>query len=65
MEDRVKITVIATGFDSQKQAAMPHSAVAAAQADGFAAGSFPPSKPLEVNKGEDINVPTFIRRQAD
>ncbi len=65
MEDRVKITVIATGFDSQKQAAMPHSAVAAAQTDGFAAGSFPPSKTLEVNKGEDINVPTFIRRQAD
>ncbi|MGI8640709.1 MAG: cell division protein FtsZ [Pyrinomonadaceae bacterium] len=64
MGDKVKITVIATGFDNQKQVAMPQAAIAATQTDGYG-GTFPSVKPLDEKKQEDINVPTFIRRQAD
>ena len=68
MKDAVKITVIATGFDNQVQMAMP-------------ATTAPDATPTHVNNNlgnynssafnaadaskEDINVPTFIRRQAD
>nr|MBA2606774.1 cell division protein FtsZ [Acidobacteriota bacterium] len=64
MQDRVKITVIATGFDSRKQITMPHSPLA--EATHAAVGSrMPVYNPADVKKEEDINVPTFIRRQAD
>ncbi len=64
MEDKVKIIVIATGFDNYKEIATPQSPFGElAQASG---ATMPPSyKPLDVKKDEDINVPTFIRRQAD
>ncbi len=64
MKDSVKITVIATGFDNYKEAAMPQSYLETAQA---AVGAPMPSpyNSLEIKKDEDINVPTFIRRQAD
>ena len=65
MEDRVKITVIATGFDNQEQAATPQSTLAANPGDGYAAAAYQALKPLDEKKEEDINVPTFIRRQAD
>ncbi len=64
MEDSVKITVIATGFDSEKYAAMPSGGqqTETPQAVGqFSVRTgFTPSE-----KDEDLNVPTFIRRQAD
>ena len=64
MKDSVKITVIATGFDNYKQATAPQSYMETAQA---AVGAPMPSpyNSLDVKKDEDINVPTFIRRQAD
>ena len=64
MGDEVKITVIATGFESQKYSVIPSGGqqAEATQAVGqFSVRTgFIPS-----NKEEDINVPTFIRRQAD
>ena len=65
MEDRVKITVIATGFDNQEQAANPQSTLAANPGGEYAAAAYQSLKPLDEKKEEDINVPTFIRRQAD
>jgi cell division protein FtsZ len=68
MEDEVKITVIATGFDNQSQVALPTSTAATdAQAVGgqYGGGARPVLKPIEKPREEDINVPTFIRRQAD
>lgn len=66
MEDEVKITVIATGFDNQAQMAipqpsMPEQTQAVSQFGARPTGIRPPEKA----KDEDINVPTFIRRQAD
>lgn len=61
MKDAVKITVIATGFDNQVEVAMPQTPIAPIVQPEV----FPPAKPLDLKKGEDINVPTFIRRQAD
>ena len=64
MGDEVKITVIATGFESQKYSVIPSGGqqAEATQAVGqySVRTGFIPS-----NKEEDINVPTFIRRQAD
>ena len=73
MEDEVKITVIATGFDNQAQLpipqpAMPEQAQAVSQFGGAPRPTTVPgsiSRPPEKAKEEDINVPTFIRRQAD
>ncbi len=61
MENEVKVTVIATGFDVPTQIAM-------SAPDHQAIANYTP-KPVfnasDVNKEEDIDVPTFIRRQAD
>jgi hypothetical protein len=65
MTDEVKITVIATGFESQRYAAIPTGGYSVETAQN--AGQFstrPVYSPTEL-KDEDINVPTFIRRQAD
>ena len=66
MEDKVKIIVIATGFDNYKQIAAPQSPFAESAQAAVSGGTMPPTyNPLDVKKDEDINVPTFIRRQAD
>jgi cell division protein FtsZ len=66
MKDSVKITVIATGFDNYKQAVVPQSPYTDSAQAAVSGGMMPPVyKPLDVKKDEDINVPTFIRRQAD
>ncbi|MDQ3799077.1 MAG: cell division protein FtsZ [Acidobacteriota bacterium] len=65
MHDEVKITVIATGFDNQSQIALPSSTATDTQAIGAQYGARPVLKPIEKPREEDINVPTFIRRQAD
>jgi cell division protein FtsZ len=66
MEDSVKITVIATGFDSERYAVMPTTGGQQADQTQAVAGHYsvrtgfaPPERE------EDLNVPTFIRRQAD
>lgn len=64
MGDAVKITVIATGFESQRYATMPTGYQAEATQAVGQFGARPVYNPAEA-KEEDINVPTFIRRQAD
>lgn len=65
MADRVRVTVIATGFDTHAQMALPQPRVVEAQAaaNGSAKPVFTPAPPIE--RPEDLDVPTFIRRQAD
>jgi cell division protein FtsZ len=66
MEDEVKITVIATGFDNASEMAIPQPALPEqAQAVSQFAARPTGIRPPEKAKDEDINVPTFIRRQAD
>lgn len=64
MEDQVKITVIATGFESERYAVMPTGGQQMDNQQSVGPYSvrtgFTPSE-----KDEDLNVPTFIRRQAD
>lgn len=64
MNDEVKITVIATGFDSEKYAAMPtggHQTETSQSVSHYSVRTgFAPTE-----REEDLNVPTFIRRQAD
>ena len=63
LEDEVKITVIATGFENQAQVASYETNYNEASAiSQFTAR--PPFRPTE-RKEEDLDVPTFIRRQAD
>lgn len=66
MDDEVKITVIATGFDSEKYATMPaggHQVEPTQAVGGHYSVRTGFTAPPE--KEEDLNVPTFIRRQAD
>ena len=65
MDDSVKITVIATGFDSERYAVMPTGGqqTDVTQAVGGHYSVRTGFAPTE--RDEDINVPTFIRRQAD
>ncbi|MCU1287883.1 MAG: cell division protein FtsZ [Acidobacteria bacterium] len=63
MEDEIKVTVIATGFDSKMQMTTPHPMETSTGAVNNGIGSA--YMPSDVKKQEDINVPTFIRRQAD
>ena len=67
MEDRIKITVIATGFDNHAQAEKPkprfsNDVNAMGQAP---ARSISKTSDKEVEEEEDFEKPTFIRRQAD
>lgn len=63
--DEVKITVIATGFDNQVQIAMPEKTYIETTAPPTFTQPRPPFRPTEPKRDEDLNVPTFIRRQAD
>lgn len=62
MGDKIKITVIATGFDSAVSTAIPKPKTAEAAAVGTVRPSFPP---IDTKTDENIDVPTFMRRQAD
>jgi cell division protein FtsZ len=62
MTDDIKVTVIATGFDSQVQMMMPTHRGENVNA---VAGHFGPGFPNEPRPEENMDVPTFIRRQAD
>ena len=61
MDDEIKVTVIATGFDSAVQSMQPRPL--AYETQQVVNGG-----PIYVQQdevAEDLNVPTFIRRQAD
>lgn len=62
--DEIKVTVIATGFDTAVAATMPQPRPMEVPmaANGGAAPIFPS---MEVKREENLDVPTFIRRQAD
>jgi cell division protein FtsZ len=59
MRDEIMVTVIATGFDSAVYSAMPQPRMDMPIAVGAPVPSY------DVLPSEDLNVPTFIRRQAD
>ncbi len=66
--DEIRITVIATGFDSQVSMQLPkprtqdtHAVAAAASATKASEILLPP----DLQPVENIDVPTFMRRQAD
>jgi cell division protein FtsZ len=62
-DETVKITVIATGFDSVNYAVMPSGGT---YLEAQAVGTFHGRANYPVaEEDEDLNVPTFIRRQAD
>jgi cell division protein FtsZ len=68
MADEIRITVIATGFDSQVAAQIPKPRVQDTHAVGAAASSTKPSEillPPDLVPVENMDVPTFMRRQAD
>ncbi len=62
--DEIRVTVIATGFDTARPAMMPtpRPLEVPAAANGGSAPLFPTGGPAAQ---EDLEVPTFIRRQAD
>lgn len=62
MNDEIKVTVIATGFDTTAQMMMPIPR-GSDTASSASVGS--PVFSAEVKKDENMDVPTFIRRQAD
>jgi cell division protein FtsZ len=61
MNDEIKVTVIATGFDTSAQMMMPNPRMDSVNA----ISSSTPVFTSDVNKDENLDVPTFIRRQAD
>jgi cell division protein FtsZ len=60
MHDEIKVTVIATGFDTAVQSAMPQPRMEHTAAVGAPYGTL-----NEPAQSENMDVPTFIRRQAD
>lgn len=60
--DEIRVTVIATGFDSQAAAKLPKPRTQEAHA---VAASNAPYATIDPGPIENIDVPTFIRRQAD
>lgn len=65
MDDAVKITVIATGFESERYAVMPSGGQQPEQTQAMGQFSVRTGFTQQPEKEEDMNVPTFIRRQAD
>ena len=61
MDDQIKVTVIATGFDSHVQSMKPIHRPLETMSTSAAAGLGQGSR----SQDEDLDVPTFIRRQAD
>ncbi|MCW5949231.1 MAG: cell division protein FtsZ [Pyrinomonadaceae bacterium] len=66
MGDQIKITVIATGFDSAASVSQPAPKVAEANAIAAAARANYASQQADENVvSADLDVPTFMRMQAD
>lgn len=62
MHDEIKVTVIATGFDTAVQATQPRPV---SYEQPIAVNGGPAPVYTQDSPSEDLNVPTFIRRQAD
>lgn len=62
MGDEIHITVIATGFDSQASLRQTPPKKTESNAASTSGHSF---SPADVNPSENLDVPTFMRRQAD
>jgi cell division protein FtsZ len=60
LNDEIKVTVIATGFDTAARGVIPQPRMEHTVAVGAPYGS--PGEPAQV---DNMDVPTFIRRQAD
>ncbi len=68
LDDEIRITVIATGFDSHVSAQLPKPRTHDTHAVAAAASGTKPSEillPADLQPVDNINVPTFMRRQAD
>jgi cell division protein FtsZ len=66
MDDEIRITVIATGFDAKIQSVMPPpKTIETATAVGSSIPMPAGMPPAGLRKEENMDVPTFIRRQAD
>ena len=66
--DEIRITVIATGFDTHASAFLPNPRHTETRAVAATAAAIPASEillPSDLQPVENINVPTFMRRQAD
>jgi len=66
--DTIRITVIATGFDTQASSRLPQPKVMETRTVAAAAAPMPASEimlPADLQPVENIDVPTFMRRQAD
>ncbi len=63
MGDEIRVTVIATGFDSAVQSMMPRPMEMPMAASGGGGPVFAPAE--SPRQEENLDVPTFIRRQAD
>ena len=67
MTDEVRITVIATGFDTAASVATPKPRIVE-PVQAVATGGAPtptPYVPRDASGAENLDVPTFMRRQAD
>lgn len=65
MEDDVKITVIATGFDTERAKVMPGGGQQGETSVAVGGYGVRPGFTSNDDEDEDLSVPTFIRRQAD
>jgi cell division protein FtsZ len=66
MDDEIMVTVIATGFDTASQMTkLPPKTIETATAVGGAIPIPTSYSSAPINKEENMDVPTFIRRQAD
>ncbi len=68
MGDEIRITVIATGFDTQASLHLPVPRAPETRAVAATSGPIAPSEillPKDLQPVENIDVPTFMRRQAD
>lgn len=68
LDDEIRITVIATGFDTHASSRLPQPKVAETRAVAAAGGPIQASEillPSDLQPVENIDVPTFMRRQAD
>ncbi len=63
MADEIRVTVIATGFDSAVQSILPQPRTL--EIPAVVNGSGAVFSSAEPNREENLDVPTFIRRQAD
>lgn len=65
MQDEVKVTVIATGFDVSGALAEPETPLAYNTAASMPRWGDSRQPPMNTGKQENLDIPTFIRKKAD